>query len=431
MTSNHEGVSCNLCRKNNFKGLRYKCLVCYDYDLCSACYDAGLTSSRHTIDHPMQCIVARNDYDLFYSGESVSADHPQSLTCPLCGNLGYTETTLLEHVTNEHANSDNEESSAGIVCPICGVETNQLTYDFATHLTMEHRTPRDHIEQVSTRGRGSGSGRCPVRCNGVRGRRPQPHYNPIGGPPGSSPSSSSAIRDSTDPLVEIMAQLSSIRRAGAGAGGPNCGIGSAGGNGPVPSSSNQSHVSQLQQLQMRLQSSPSFSQRTNANSGHQDREVRITRRTFQTINNNSSTSNSIGNLGGSAYATGVGTHYNGSQPFMLMDQSSLSRAGLVSSGGIGGGHSHTTSTSGSGLASSNNGLGLATGSTANQQANGMLSSSDGTNNPQFSTQSLLSSCMKTALCEAEQQQREILKADRSLFVQDLLLQVGLLEKNSK
>jgi len=39
--------------------------------------------------------------------------------------------------------------------------------------------------------------------------------------------------------------------------------------------------------------------------------------------------------------------------------------------------------------------------------------------------------MKTALCEAEQQQREILKADRSLFVQDLLLQVGLLEKNSK
>ena len=37
--SRHEGVSCDSCLKSNFRGRRYKCLVCYDYDLCSTCYE--------------------------------------------------------------------------------------------------------------------------------------------------------------------------------------------------------------------------------------------------------------------------------------------------------------------------------------------------------------------------------------------------------
>lgn len=392
MTSNHDGVSCDSCRKNNFRGLRYKCLICYDYDLCSACYEAGLTSSRHSVNHPMQCIVARNDYDLFYSGESISSEQPQSITCPLCGHLGFTESSLLEHVTNEHANSDNDESSAGVVCPICGVETNQLTYDFATHLTMEHRTPRDPTEQVAIRGRG---GRCHARASGPRGRRSQQHYNTVGGPTGSSPSA----RDSTDPLVEILAQLSGVRRAGG--------------------TSNQSPASQLQQLQMHLQSSPSFSPRTAT-----DRDVRIMRRTFQSMNNqlnSSSTSTStvvpssgIGGASGGAYSS-ANTHYCSSQPFVLMDQGSLG-TGMVSS---------ATAGSGAGTAVNGAGSGL-TGSV--QHSSGLPNQLSQESSSLSSSQYLLSSCMKPTLTEAEQQQREILKADRSLFVQELLLQVGLLEK---
>lgn len=59
------GVSCDSCLKGNFRGRRYKCLVCYDYDLCSTCYEAGATTTRHTADHPMQCILTRNDFGQF------------------------------------------------------------------------------------------------------------------------------------------------------------------------------------------------------------------------------------------------------------------------------------------------------------------------------------------------------------------------------
>ncbi len=56
------GVSCDSCLKGNFRGRRYKCLICYDYDLCATCYEAGATTTRHTTDHPMQCILTRTDF---------------------------------------------------------------------------------------------------------------------------------------------------------------------------------------------------------------------------------------------------------------------------------------------------------------------------------------------------------------------------------
>lgn len=369
MTSNHEGVSCDCCRKNNFKGLRYKCLICYDYDLCSNCHETGLTSSRHTVNHPMQCIIARNDYDLFYAGESVTPEQPQSLTCPLCGTLGFNESTLLEHVTTEHVNSDREESSAGVVCPICGAETNQLTYDFATHLSMEHRAPRDQMEQITLRGRG---GRCLTRTCVPRGRRSQPHYNTV--------AANASSRESADPLVEIIAQLSGVRRAGG--------------------ASSQSHATQLHQLQMHLQSSPSFSPRAT-------NDVRIMRRTFQSMNNHMNSNNGSAAVPSTMTSTGTyanpNSNYCSNQPFVLLEQSSL----------------------GSGIpnGAANN---LCNGSSSSAIAN--QSNQDGINQ---STQYLLSRCLKPTPTETERQNMEILKADRSLFVQELLLQVGLLEKDNQ
>lgn len=292
----------------------------------------------------MQCIIAKNDYELFYAGENISSEQPQSLTCPLCGSLGFTELSLLEHVTNEHANSDNDESSAGIICPICGSETNQLTFDFATHLTMEHRAPRDPIEQVAVRGRG---GRCHARTAGPRGRRSQSHFSTVGGPAGSSPSA----RESNDPLVEILTQIAGVRQR--------------------PGVSNQSSASQLHQLQMQLHSSSSFSPRAN--------EVRIMRRTFQSMSNqlNSSSTSTT-----TAAPNGNQEYYCSSQPFVLMDQSSL-------------------------------GTGAAGSVPTGPQQSALSNNS--------SSQYLLSKFMKPNLSDAEQQQKEVLKADRSLFVKELLL----------
>jgi hypothetical protein len=57
-------VSCDSCSKNNFRGKRFKCLICYDYDLCAQCYDSGASTTRHTKDHPMQCILTRTDFGM-------------------------------------------------------------------------------------------------------------------------------------------------------------------------------------------------------------------------------------------------------------------------------------------------------------------------------------------------------------------------------
>lgn len=56
------GVSCDSCSIGNFRGKRFKCLICYDYDLCATCYENGATTTRHTADHPMQCILTRTDF---------------------------------------------------------------------------------------------------------------------------------------------------------------------------------------------------------------------------------------------------------------------------------------------------------------------------------------------------------------------------------
>lgn len=55
-------VSCDACGKGGFTGNRYKCLVCYDFDLCTECYISGETGTgRHGTTHPVQCILTKAD----------------------------------------------------------------------------------------------------------------------------------------------------------------------------------------------------------------------------------------------------------------------------------------------------------------------------------------------------------------------------------
>ncbi|XP_066991493.1 E3 ubiquitin-protein ligase KCMF1 isoform X2 [Anabrus simplex] len=323
-----EGVSCDACLKGNFRGRRYKCLICYDYDLCATCYEVGATTTRHTTEHPMQCILTRSDFDLYYGGEALTVEQPQAFTCPYCGKMGFTETTLQEHVAGEHP-----ETSFEVVCPVCaslpGGDPNLVTDDFAGHLTLEHRSgPRDLISFLDEpAGSRHGVRRIPHPSRGVggpRARRSNMHFSSSGGLSSLSPSS----RESVDPIAELLSQLSGVRRSAAGQG---------------------STPSQLQQLQMQLQLERQQAARQQLE--------RLPRRQTQAA----SSANSAGaGTASSAASTATGTHATAPSD-----------------------------------------------SSPNQS----------TQNSQF----LLSRCMETAMSDSELQSAEQERADRSLFVQELVL----------
>ena len=53
----HESVTCDGCKSESIKGLRFKCDSCPDYDLCQKCVDGGVTTKTHKLSHPL--IVVR------------------------------------------------------------------------------------------------------------------------------------------------------------------------------------------------------------------------------------------------------------------------------------------------------------------------------------------------------------------------------------
>ena len=129
-----------------------------------------------------QCILTRADHELFYSGENTAGIvQPQSLTCPFCGRLGYTETTLADHVSSAH--SDSSHDSQEVICPICastpgGDPNHLLTWsDFSTHINLEHRSTgqRDLISFLDEPSRsGAGVRRVPHSRGGIHSIKNQP-----------------------------------------------------------------------------------------------------------------------------------------------------------------------------------------------------------------------------------------------------------------
>ncbi|KAH8351059.1 hypothetical protein KR084_002121 [Drosophila pseudotakahashii] len=445
------GVSCDSCLKSNFNGRRYKCLICYDYDLCADCYEDGVTSTRHLVEHPMQCILTRSDIELYFGGEMLTSDQPQSFTCPYCKKMGFSDATLLEHVSAEHT-----ETSLEVVCPVCaglpGGEPNLVTDDFAGHLTLEHRQgPRELIsfltalinrinlgskqyDEPSAIRHGGGVRRIPGRTlGGPRTRRSNMHFSSSSGLSALSPSG----RESVDPIAELLSQLSGVRR-----GGPP--------------------TSQLQQLQMQMQ----LDRQQVTASRQIDRLPRRAHPIVSTSNSNAAMAEVIsGGAGGSgAVGSGSGGGSGGTAPPNLrttewpvtasfstsasnhsQTQSSLAANSLNAREVVHPAGQHIPSQMstnplclvlqaiGTSSSAASNALGISVGVGGTANGNGGAGSSGvgagaggagqsgGQGGAVAGESLLLAQFMQPTLSEAEWAMVESMRADRSMFVQSLML----------
>lgn len=235
--SRHSGVSCDACGKSSFSGKRYKCLTCYDFDLCSDCYESGETgTSRHSTSHPMQCILTRVESELYFGGEPQVLEAPQSFTCPLCGQIGLSETQLKDHVTKKHAESTVLQE---VICPVCAAypngDPNHLTDDLPTHLTVEHRALEQDMGTQNRVRRLIGRRRAGLdRYIGVLSREV-----------GSGP------QEGIDPIAELLSQLSGPNSGGGGSGGAVGNSGASGSSGRRLISEFPPHIQQLLDQQER------------------------------------------------------------------------------------------------------------------------------------------------------------------------------------
>lgn len=47
-------ATCNVCKQFPIIGFRYKCLLCFNFDMCQLCFLSDRTAKSHKITHPMQ-----------------------------------------------------------------------------------------------------------------------------------------------------------------------------------------------------------------------------------------------------------------------------------------------------------------------------------------------------------------------------------------
>ena len=185
-------------------------------------------------------ILTRHDFDFYYHAERCASDYAQSFTCPLCGEMGFSlpfineslshNLDLFHHLQLKHMDA---QQATEVICPICAAmtngEPNLVTADLFSHIANDHHHPqlqtpttpgigtnpysrlsslnRDADFTSSTSTRASfrrGSIRTPSRRAGLgRGRGTVSQHFVVD------------TSDGSDPIAELLTQLSTVRRLAA------------------------------------------------------------------------------------------------------------------------------------------------------------------------------------------------------------------------
>uniref|UniRef100_A0A1I7XSC9 RING-type E3 ubiquitin transferase n=1 Tax=Heterorhabditis bacteriophora TaxID=37862 RepID=A0A1I7XSC9_HETBA len=136
----------------NFSGNRFKCLRCYDFDLCQACFmnnrfaNANIADGiqqMHAQDHPMQLIMTQRDFEVVYEGDSsknYDTCRVASFTCPYCAINGFSLRSFANHIVTSHPEPPNPR--VNVICPMCiacpEFDANREIDHLKTHWTAFH-----------------------------------------------------------------------------------------------------------------------------------------------------------------------------------------------------------------------------------------------------------------------------------------------------
>ncbi|KAH8410272.1 hypothetical protein KR009_010485 [Drosophila setifemur] len=162
----HRNICCDGCQRRDFRGRRFRCMRCLNYDLCGECYDQLVETQEHSVEHPMQLILepsptpqiqhpghlgnpghqehqqhqrhqGHSEPGLLLGGDVLELLHLSNCyTCPYCGIFGHTAKKLIEHVCSQHRLADGY-----VVCPMCaGLPAIELVAirNLSRHLVLNH-----------------------------------------------------------------------------------------------------------------------------------------------------------------------------------------------------------------------------------------------------------------------------------------------------
>ncbi|XP_060518336.1 E3 ubiquitin-protein ligase MIB2 isoform X2 [Cylas formicarius] len=109
----HPNIVCDVCDSEGqgISGIRYKCTICYDYDLCYMCYHGD----KHDLSHP---------FKRFDSSTSLGIDLPPRLKGRKCELKGiFVGAKVVRGFNWEWGNQDGGEGKVGRVLDIRGWDT--------------------------------------------------------------------------------------------------------------------------------------------------------------------------------------------------------------------------------------------------------------------------------------------------------------------
>ncbi|XP_062553798.1 E3 ubiquitin-protein ligase Kcmf1-like [Armigeres subalbatus] len=136
MSIDHPGVHCDVCECSNLIGMRFVCLVCYDYDLCGTCHDGRKFNKEHAPYHPMQALFPKSDVS--ESVDGINRNEIRILCCPYCGDKDFSSVDLIAHCERYHS-----EGGFIVRCPICLVSGKNflrlIDETMAEHAAFMHR----------------------------------------------------------------------------------------------------------------------------------------------------------------------------------------------------------------------------------------------------------------------------------------------------